>query len=346
MRRCTAFIIVLLLSPACWQRQDHDILLPETPHYAISGYTVAMDDTSMVLPYTPIHLNALAMLYDVTFETVSVQSDSSGYFQIDSVYPGIYVVSADRDGYSVFSQQFDMGHADRTLSMKLPRPWVSNAYYRAPNGSDRLAWGPDGLYLLGEINTAPEGDPPVMLPVIYLSTISMGTLVLDRWFPNPYPYTSCFTYAQGNFHLQFNDTLALLLAVDLSLIIKNELEDPLYGLTWDGSGFWSTYENTLQYRGKILTSVETVWEVEGGFVSALAGDGDTFWGYDRDEHLMIHMDRQGKVLRHAVPIDGITGYQIGVNDLELGRYGQLWVSGSAGVYTFDITLTEGPGERH
>ncbi len=93
--------LLLLCSLTCWQRQDHDILPPRIPSYALSGFTVDIDDPNLVLPNTPIHLEATAMIYDITFDPVDILSDESGTFRVDNVYPGQYRITAERNSFIV-----------------------------------------------------------------------------------------------------------------------------------------------------------------------------------------------------------------------------------------------------
>jgi hypothetical protein len=328
---------MLLCSLACWQRQGHDILRPRIPNYTISGYTVDLDDTTLALPFTPIDLWAKAMLYEVTFDPVSIISDTNGYYQIDSVYPGIYVIEAARSGYGIFARQFDMGHADMPFDLELPTPLVSNRYYSGIGGQNpRFAWGPDGLYYFGTLRIPPEGVPFEIIPVIYRGRIDQQRIIKDRRYDNPFPGATCFIFVEGLFYLQSWDTLAVLPAIDLSFVTTTKLEDPFHGLAWDGQGFWSTFERALQYRGQQAINMERSWEVDSGRLGPLVKSRNWFWSYDRDQHLILKMNQQGQVLLHLIPFDGNTGYGIGVHDMDIGYDGNLWVSGGAGIYGFDV----------
>ena len=328
--------IMLLCSPACWQRQDHDILRPKIPNYTISGYAVDLDDTTQALPFTPIDLWAKAMLYEVTFDPVSIISDSNGYFRIDSVYPGIYVLSAGRDGYGIFREQFVMDHADMVFDLVLPTPLVSTWHYSGVGGDNpRFTWGPDGLYYFGTIK---RGEPPKRIPVIFQGKVDQvqKRIIPGPWYNNRFPKATCFIFADGLFYLQSRDTLAVLPAVDLSFVTTKNLEDPFYGLTWDGQGFWSTFENFLQYRGSQAIRVESSLEVDSGRLGPLAKSKNWFWIQDKDEYFIIKMDQQGKVLKHLSLFDGNTGYGIGAYDMDIGYDGNLWVSSRAGIYGFKV----------
>lgn len=315
----------------CWEKQDHDILLPNIPNYTLSGYTVDMDDTTQILPNTPIHISAKAILYDTTFTPVYTTSDSNGYYQIDTVFPGIYVISAERGGYTIVIKQFDMYHEDQTYNLELPKPLISDMHYSHIQ-TRRLTWGHNGFWFFGTRQISP--DPPQFIPVIFHIKIENGVLFSDQWYDNPFPYASCFTYASGFYYLQFHDSLAVLPSVDLSFVSYIELDDPLYGLEWDSEGFWSTYEHSIQYRGNSPSTVEKTWVVDTNFLGPLTKKGNYFWSFDLERNLLLKISPDGKIFASYRP-------QIGeVMDMDFGEGGKLWISSKSGLYVFDITQVE------
>lgn len=323
---------MLLAALSCWQRQDHDILRPNIPNYTLSGYTVDLDDTTRVLPNTPINLQSVAMLYDVTFDPVSILADSNGYFRIDSVYPGIFVISAARGGYTIVKKQFDMGHDDLTYHLALPKPLFIVAYYPIGARNPRFAWGSNWLWRFGTFRI-PEQPPK---EVIYRGTIQSGRFVAERRYPNPYPSATSFTYANGNLYMHFGDTLAVLPVADPSFVATAIIEDPFHGLAWDGTGFWATYTDSLQYRGSNPVSVENVFDANTGFLGSLAARRSEIWVYDMDRDLILKMNIRGETLGSFRPPIG-TVDNTEVHDMEFGWDGLLWVSSkSGGIFTFDV----------
>ena len=181
----------------------------------------------------------------------------------------------------------------------------------------------------------PEGLPSE--PVIYHCTLKYGTLGWDKKYDNPIPRASCFTYANGNFYEYFGGAVTLLHPQDMKPVSSILLEELLMGLTWDGSGFWSTFEHSLQYRGKNLSTVDQNYFVDAGLLRGLTLKKDYFWSYDSDRNLVLKISPQGTIVGSYRPIFTNTGDWITVHDMEVGWDGQLWISSTSGeIYTLDI----------
>ncbi|MCF7796497.1 MAG: carboxypeptidase-like regulatory domain-containing protein, partial [Lentisphaeria bacterium] len=92
--RTAVFLIVLFIMVSltgCWEKQDHDLLLPETPHYQLTG-TVVDEVTQRPLPDIQVIVKMGYSLYNVEWQTLTLHTDSAGFFQIDTIYPGSYIM--------------------------------------------------------------------------------------------------------------------------------------------------------------------------------------------------------------------------------------------------------------
>jgi len=316
-------VLVSLLLAACWQRQDIDILLPEWPHYTISGYTVDLDDTAEALPYTPIELTAVKLFYDVTFEPVTILSDSSGYFQIDSVTPGNYFLTAQRDGYTVLNVPLSVEHADRPYSPKLPKPLLNHAEYNTLGGSNPgLAWSGGTLYMPGYYSFNPDyGEYSIFKCMFNAGRLSFVTRRI-----NPDPDATTFADANEVLYLVNRLNVMTVSVVDMSLITTFELDSFISGLAWADPAFWTTQGNRLQNRGKDLKTVAASYETGAEVLGPLAHDGDHFWSYDAYRGLILKLDDEGNILASYRPINVDNKSWIEVHDMDFQMPRMLWAT--------------------
>ncbi|MCF7801831.1 MAG: carboxypeptidase-like regulatory domain-containing protein, partial [Candidatus Marinimicrobia bacterium] len=92
--RLSIFLFALAIPgifTGCWEKQDHDLLLPETPHYQLTG-TVVDEVTQLPLPDIQVIVKMGYSLYNVEWQTLTLHTDSAGFFQIDTIYPGSYIM--------------------------------------------------------------------------------------------------------------------------------------------------------------------------------------------------------------------------------------------------------------
>ena len=318
---------ILLFCFGCWERQDIELLRPEIPHYTLSGYTIDIDDSTLILPKIPISISAVQMLYDVTFDPITIESDSNGYFNIDTVYPGNYIISAKRDGYTVVSETITVGHEDKVYDVELPKLLFSYMYYRSLGSDNPLITGvSNGFWFLGRIKIYSPLE--MMVPAFFHYVVGNGTFGWDKWYKSPSDRIDSMEYTNGLMYIYYTRPrgYAWLDAYNMTIIDSGYVNDPLSDFVWDGSGFWSTYGRYLQYRGRNIESVENSWKVNSGNLGSLTKLGDYFYIYDLGRDLILETDPVGKIHASYRPIDYDTGLWIIVYDMDFGYDGNLWVS--------------------
>ena len=97
--------ICIIITISCWERQHHEILPPETPHYAISGVVFDIDDNE-ALPQVGVSLEALRVLFESDFADTLITTDSLGCFSFSPLVPGEYRIRVYRTDYLVFEKTF------------------------------------------------------------------------------------------------------------------------------------------------------------------------------------------------------------------------------------------------
>ncbi len=134
MRRILLIILSVFLLVHCWNKQKHDITRPLIPSYVFDGHAVDMD-TFEPMPNAQIKLDEIHMLYEVKFGTQIITADSTGYFKFDSVYPGDYYLSMERDGYFIKKSKISYPHSDTTLTLEIPHVFIAKSFpqFRATN---------------------------------------------------------------------------------------------------------------------------------------------------------------------------------------------------------------------
>jgi len=327
MQRTFTLTCLVFLAAACWQRQDHTITNPEWPHYTLSGYTVDLDDDAQAVPNTPVSLIADVLIYDVTFDFISIVSDSNGHYQFDTVYPGVYRITADRDSSLVLKETLNMNHTNRIYNLNLPASLhdkIAYSFYEEnPGGPNpRITWGSGILWMMGSYKPNEESEPT---DALFECSVDDGILGFSGHFPNPVPDATDFLYAQGLFYLITTGKVTVL-STDATFITEWVADEPMRGAAWADSVFWTTQGSRLQMRGKTLKTVAASYETQAEILSPLAYDGAHFWSYDQYRGLLLNLDAEGHILASYRPIDAETGGWIEVYDLDFQLPGRLWAT--------------------
>jgi len=117
MKQINIFLLLLLFL-SCWNKQDHDILIPDTPVYDLSGRVIC-SLTNLPVTNATIRINGLVK-YN---EEDSVQnllhdefSDENGEFLFTDIPGGYtYKITILKDSYQDFNEQYVLYYEDRIL---------------------------------------------------------------------------------------------------------------------------------------------------------------------------------------------------------------------------------------
>ncbi len=136
------FSIIFLFNSSCFNKQDHDITKPNVPEYILSGSTLDYV-TGEPVSNTQIRVQGVAMLYDISFPTQTITSDSVGNYIIDPVYPGSYTIQIIKDDCLLKPQNIQIGHEDREFSLNVPEIQYGNVFPHA------IKYDLDGIFRMG-----------------------------------------------------------------------------------------------------------------------------------------------------------------------------------------------------
>ena len=334
--------VFTLICLSCWDKQERELLPPTIPNYILSGYTVDRVDSTRVLPNTPVTLIMIASLYDVTFPTISIESDSNGYFQFDEVFPGNYLIRADRDGFNVISDGISIEHEDRTLKINLPKPLSNWQFYRATGGSNPVfTVSTSGLWIMSKERRM--NPPQIFVDVAYHYEITPSSYIKDRYINTPYNAPSALHYNNGLLYFYSSGFITSLRTSEQTIwdIVINEtfeVNDYFTDMTTDGTGFWTTYGSSIQYRGNDIKSVENSWTVDAGRLGPITIYGDNYLIYDTSEDLLLVLNQDKQVSQSFRLIDFDTEAWIDAFDIDISTMGTLIVTKPSIYGFYEFTL--------
>ncbi len=340
--------VMILGLAACWQRQDHDILPPRIPNYTLSGFTVDMDDLEHTLPGIPVTLEAVMMIYDVTFDPVDIISDSTGYFQIDSVYPGQYRLTAERSGFIVLDEEIFIEHEDRSGDLRLPRPLLANQVVSSYSQFPPFTWSASGIWRLYDrfhYYNPVEGVVPIFRHSLY--NFADNSFKGGSWIRAPH-YSALLEFADNLLYSIVGGQVAIIAPqagshFSIEVMETFEIDPTINGITWDGSAFWSTKGSSIQYHGASLRNTKSILEVPTGTLQSLTFLKGDLWCQDTDHGVIRRISPQGVVLTSYRPIDLDSGQWVLIADLDAGIDGNLWIydQDKGRLFTFDVEKQPG-----
>lgn len=337
-------VMLLFSLGGCWEKQSHELLPPETPHYLLTG-SIVDEDSQLPLANIPVTVASVDMIYDVQWQTQTIYTDSSGFFQMDTIYPGGYTASVYREGYRIFNYNFMVYHADRELSMAAPRPLVATKHIVLndvnPGPSNPyFAWQGSIVWMMGihkgyiQNEYYPLGTPALM-PV----RITAPVISYEHAFLNPSPSAIGMIYYNDRLYAFYRNGMDIISTSNGLITSTTTWDDPLLGLTIEDGLFYTTWGNNLQFRGDDPTQVQITYPTTTGVLSVIAKLGDHFWAYDRDREFTVILDLDGNVLKTFKLFPDDMTNPIDIYYLNFDSLGRLWVSSKDNInfYRFDET---------
>lgn len=334
----------------CWEKQNNELLRPETPHYLLTGQTLDMDGRGMVLSDIEITLFAEQLLYDVPFEPVFMVSDEEGFFRVGQVYPGDYTITAKRDGYTVLSRKLTVKHADKSLQLFLAPPLLTYRSYRLAAANigvvnPRIS-AKSALWITGY----KSGYGIDSYNAVFRAYTRAGGLEWSAAFKNPLELLNGIEHHNGRLYLYRSDRVLILdtseevgdYQYSLPLVADFNLPGAIHGMTADNRGFWTTFERDLQYRGGDLKTVNETYTTGVEALGEISVYRDGFLVHDRAEEVVRILDGNGGITRSFKPIDVQTGEMITIHDFDYS--GTLWITDQDKGFLHQFMLPEGDSE--
>lgn len=307
---------------SCWDKQHHDISQPEFPHYILSGYIKDIDNSETNIPNAVMTIFPVQLIYDVIFSLLTIEADSTGYFQIDSIFPGAYKISVQLDGYRVASEGLFVAHENRQFDIPVPTPLINDMLYPpTPNSGSAMVWVGSKLWMFGMF----KPEEGAAKDVIYQCQVSGGIFGSGGRLPSPVHCPDALVYANGRIYASKRDSVFIISRADGSLINTLLADEPIRGLAWTKAGFWSTLGYYFQFRGQDIKTVEESFLTEAEILGPLDFGNGYFWSYDRYRELLLKLDSDGTIQKSHRLIDFDTGGWIPAQDIAFEFGNRLWI---------------------
>lgn len=337
--RTALFLIVLITMVSltgCWEKQDHDLLLPETPHYRLTG-TVVNEVSQLPLPNIQVSMSMAYSIYNVDWASRTITTDSAGFFQIDTIYPGTYTAKLYRNGYQVLDQPIFQSHEDKDLFYSIPEPLVSagsiNLGDKNPGGSNpKFTWQGSILWIMGvHEGTINNQNYPVGVPALIPARISGNMILYDRAFHNPSPDALGIVSAFNKLYAYYRDHAELISQSTGLISSEVSWEGLISGMTVRDGQFYTTWSNDIQSRGTDLTSVNAVLETNAENLKLLTHDDQRFWAFDQNRDLVVNFDTLGTVSGAYKLFRSGTPYPLSIKSMGFDSLHHLWISDASGI---------------
>ncbi len=322
-------LLTLALFINCWNKQENDVTRPVIPQYTFSGEILDYD-SEMALE-TEIELSEYRMLYDVSFGTQTVSTDSAGQFLFETVYPGYYTFRVKREDVWLSEQKLQVEHSDTSAIIKIPNLFFADRF---------SSTGPKPAL-------ACSGQYAWVLNRSYLKRYNSGKEYLEIFdLLNVFKQNSDVWFTENNFEDKLNeknisamafcregvaaiaqpDTLLLFNRWDGTISSTLKLSRSVNGLSFHAQtgNLYSCSQSTIFKHNVDSKLIESIYPTEFPSLRALAYY-KTIYSYDNSEFFLRRHDSDLNVTDTYVIIDNKTSSQISnIYDMSFDGYGNLW----------------------
>ena len=352
-KRIIYIFLSLFVFLQCWKKQHHEITAPEIPRYTISG-TIKDIDTDEIIAGSAIHITADSHIAfdDTAYKEVSDTSDTSGYYELEGLPPGIYHLGVKRGEYEVTVETVFLGYRDTTFDIGLPKILISHTNYQFSGKQNWLKYPLlYGLYWKSRsrlaVITQDQSDRWRIIEGNYTSGFSIvGT---QFWKENPklwgltylYNYWTCGgTNFDAKLYAIYPGKGYVESEINVSYLIKD--------LTDNGSNIWATASigKIIKY-GNHPSVIEKIYDFPASNPAGIAWDGENIWtnGYNistssSNQNFIYKHDQEMNVEQTFCPIyeDNLYNYFIirEISYLSFDFNGNLWAADGINVYVLEI----------
>ena len=320
-------VIMGLLLFNCWSRQNHDITKPIIPHYIFNGTAIDMDSGDP-LPGTRIKLEQVNMMYDVDFGTRIINADSTGYFQFDTVYPGSYNLSMERNNYFINKTQIQIQHMDTTAVLEIPL--VKIAYTFSATGQGLAINGTKAWFLSMGDDTKRWWLPADIIRIYSLSLYYGWKFTTSNryYLDGTVMYAMTFGH-DGVYCTAYPDSIYMFNTYDASIAADFQIDKNVTGIAYHigQQTLYTCYKSNIYKHDQIAVShIIQTFPMEYPDLRAMAYYRNLFV-WDSKLNLLFQLDNDMHVIgSYALLYE--SGEQIdNIYDMSFDGYGRLWVIG-------------------
>ncbi|MBN2414115.1 carboxypeptidase regulatory-like domain-containing protein [candidate division KSB1 bacterium] len=325
-------ILVTVQFLNCWQKQDHDITRPLIPNYVFNGTAVDIDSRENLHDIS-IKMVEEYMLYDVDFATRIVKTDSNGFFQFDSVYPGNYTFSFERDGFYINEKRITIGHKDTSALLEVPKIFIGGQFSRGGSAYPALAiTGSEAWKITRAKDLLHPPWPDIQRDWFTISKYINYHWEITDWLRSPLNKKVIKSMAFGRdgvYACVPPDTLFVLNRWDGSLSGNYVLPVTVNGIAFYPSEkcIYTCSKNSIyKHEPDLPEKIENTYEINTPDLSAIAYYRNIY-SYDNSSFLLRKHDTDMSILETFALINEQTETQINkIWDMSFDGYGNLWVS--------------------
>ena len=324
------FVIIPFLN--CWQRQDHEITRPVIPNYIFNGTAVDIDSRENLRDIS-IKIVEERMLYDVEFGTKIVKTDSNGFFQFDSVYPGNYTFSFERNGFFINEKRITIAHKDTTALLEVPKIFIGGQFSRGGSDYPALAiTGSEAWKITRAKDLLQPPWPDIQRDWFMVSKYENYHWEITDWLRSPLNKKVIKSMAFGR------DGVYACVPPDTVFVI-NRWDGSISGnyvipVTVNGIAFYpkekciyTCSKNTIyKHDPDLPEKIDKSYKIDAPDLSALAYYKNIY-SYDNSTFLLRKHDTDMSILETCAVINAQSNTQIKtIWDMSFDGYGKLWVS--------------------
>jgi hypothetical protein len=314
----------------CWGKQDHEITRPVVPHYVFNGTAVDYDSGEN-LANIVIKLIATKMLYDVEFETQIDTTDSSGNFSFDSVYPGYYTWSIQKDSYWLAKNKLQIQHQDSTTIIKVPQLFPAQEFEHLYSSHPALAINGNNAWC-HEYWRAGDIPPFINSDLIRVYKQRNKIWFFENYYISPFYHRNLTSMAFGREALYAcvaPDTLYLVSLVDGKITGKYKLNQNITGVAYNplqNCIYTCSKNNIYRHETEQPANIVQSWNYSGSNLSTIAYYKGIYT-YDNNEYLLRKYDADMNNVTTFALINSFSKKQfLNIYDMSFDGYGELWVS--------------------
>ena len=301
--RILLFFCLLVLVVGCWDKQSHEVLAPEIPHYDLTGH-VSDIDSHDVLQHVIVTIEPVKIFHPVEFMAISDTTDSTGaFFFPDIIIPGNYMVVSRRNDVICDKYEFTQAYVPEILDLRVPKPLLCEASYWFPNypAYYGICW--KNVYKCASVIDwiVNPGAPTVeAYPRIGEGTPGdgfnvMGAKRLDPENPGFHGLTILRNYWAASLEKPFD--LYEINPGNSKIIRKVKCGIALTDLTTDGSHIWASAGNGMIYKfGGEPPELVQIFGPVGRRLRGIAWRDSSVWTSDADDNLLTKRDENMQVV--------------------------------------------------
>lgn len=285
-------LLVICLFSGCWDKQDHEVIAPETPVFSLFGNITEMYSNE---PLSEIQIECVIyeLLFEWELDEPIVYTDSSGYFEYQ-LTPGNYILYFYRDNRQIAQQNISMPYAPRQFDYALPRVLTTQKRYKQTPILGATGLKSQELAIIQEW----QPDSATVVPRILRGNFDFGFYYtgIDK-FVRRNPDFLGLTYFRNNYWASggtFTKPVLYQIDPDSGKVIREyKIPHRIADLTADGNFIWGTATNDSIYRFQISDHLTVdSFSPEIPSLSGISFSVENFWLFSRKTNYLYQLTNE------------------------------------------------------